>query len=107
MEVYDQLAQFDCNRYPLKSKARKIGPTNTMKYVHVPTKHGAPATKIKIDTVSENRAVLSPYPFNVDPLVFSFPARLVANRVYGDPEDFLAEFYKAERITITHTLASG
>jgi hypothetical protein len=42
----------------------------------------------------------------VDPLVFSFPARLVANRAYADPEDFLAEFYKAERITMTHTLAS-
>ena len=107
MEVFDQLAQFVCNRYPLNSKARKLGPTNTLNDVDVPTKHGAPAVKIKIDTVSENRAVLSPYPFNVDPLVFSFPARLVANRAYPDPEDFLAEFYKAERITITHTLASA
>src|SRR5215468_2571061 len=106
MEVFDQLAQFVCNRHPLNSKARKLGPTNTLNDVHVPTKHGAPATKIKIDPVSENRAVLSPYPFNVDPLVFSFPARLVANRAYADPEDFVAEFYKAERITITHTLAS-
>jgi len=106
MEVFDQLAQFVCNRYPLNSKARKLGPTNTLNDVDVPTKHGAPAAKIKIDTVSENRAVLSPYPFDMDPLVFSFPARLVANRAY-DPEDFLAEFYKAERITITHTLASA
>jgi hypothetical protein len=106
MEVFDQLAQFVCNRYPLNSKARKLGPTNTLNDVDVPTKHGVPAAKIKIDTVSENRAVLSPYPFNMDPLVFSFPARLVANRAY-DPEDFLAEFYKAERITITHTLASA
>jgi len=30
----------------------------------------------------------------------------VANRAYADPEDFLAEFYKAERINMTHTLAS-
>jgi hypothetical protein len=49
---------------------------------------------------------LSPYPFNVDPLIVSFPARLVSNRAYKDPEDFLNEFYQAERITVTHTLAS-
>jgi hypothetical protein len=72
----------------------------------VPTKHGKPAVKIMIDTVSENRAVLRPYPFDADPLVVSFPARLMANRAYTDPNDFLAEFYKAERITITHALAS-
>jgi|GEM_PF-5788275 hypothetical protein len=35
------------------------------------------------DTVSENRAVLRPCPFDADPLVVSFPARLVANRAYG------------------------
>ena len=50
MEVFDQLAQFVCNRYPLNSKARKLGPTNTLNDVDVPTKHGAPAVKIKIDT---------------------------------------------------------
>jgi len=43
----------------------------------------------------------------VDPLVVSFPARLVPNREYKDPEDFLKEFYRAERITVTHTLASA
>ena len=43
---------------------------------------------------------------DVAALVFSFSARLVADRAYANPEDFLAEFYKAERITITHTLAS-
>src|SRR5262249_17768758 len=106
MEVFDQLAQFVCNRHPLNSKARKLGPTKTLNDVHVPTKRGAPATKITIDTVSENRPVLSPYPVKVEPLVFSFPPRLVAKRAYADPEDFLAEFYKAERITMTHTLAS-
>src|SRR3989442_13658651 len=78
MEVFDQLAQFVCNRYPLNSKARKLGPTNTLNDVDVPMKHGMPAVKIMIDPVSENRAVLRPYPFDADPLVASFPARLVA-----------------------------
>ena len=39
MEVFDQLAQFVCNRYPLNSKWRKLGPTNTLNDVDVPTKH--------------------------------------------------------------------
>ena len=43
---------------------------------------------IHIDTVAEHRAIVDPYPFAVDPLVFSFPARLVPNRRYDDPDDF-------------------
>jgi Protein of unknown function (DUF3891) len=106
MEVFDQLAQFVCNRYPLNSKARKLGPTNTLNGVDVPTRHGKPAANINIDTVGENKAVLRPYPFDMDPLPVSFTARLVPKRTYEDGEDFLGAFYKAERITITHTLAS-
>jgi hypothetical protein len=107
MEVFDQLAQFVCNRYPLNSKWRKLGPTNTLNDVDVPTKHDSAPVKITIDTVSEHRGAMTPYPFDVDPLVFSFPARLVPNRTYKDPEDFLGEFYRAERISISHSLASA
>ena len=107
MEVFDQLAQFVCNRYPLNSKARKLGPTNTLNDVDIPTKHGKPAVKINIDTVAENKAVLRPYPFDIDPLPVSFTARLVPNRAYSDSEEFLGEFYRAERITVNHALASA
>jgi len=107
MEIFDVLAQFVCNRYPLNSQARKLGPTNTLNDLDVPTKHGKPTTKIKIDTVSKNKAILDPYPFDVDPLPFSFTARLVPNRPYKDGEEFLGEFYRAERITVTHSLASA
>jgi hypothetical protein len=31
----------------------------------------------------------------------------VPNRAYKSGEDFLGEFYRAERITVTHTLASA
>ena len=106
MEVFDQLAQFVCNRYPLNSKARKLGPTNTLNDVDVPTKHGHKPVKINIDTVGENKAVLNPYPFDIDSLPFSFTARLVPKRTYENGEDFLGEFYRAERITVTHALAS-
>jgi hypothetical protein len=107
MEVFDQLAQFVCNRYPLNSKARKLGPSNTLNDVDVPTRHGKLAVKINVDTVGPNKAVLSPYPFDIDPLTVSFSARLVPNRIYKDGEDFLGEFYHAETITVSHTLASG
>jgi hypothetical protein len=40
-------------------------------------------------------------------LPVSFTARLVANRRYDNSEDFLDNFYRAERITISHTLASA
>jgi hypothetical protein len=62
--------------------------------------------KINIDTVSEHKAILRPYPFDIDPLPLSFTARLVPNRAYKSSEDFLGEFYRAERITVNHTLAS-
>jgi hypothetical protein len=107
MEVFDQLAQFVCNRYPLNSKARKLGPTNTLNDVDVPTKHGHRPVKINIDTVSEHRAVLTPYPFDVDPLVVSFTARLVPRRRYTSPEEFLRHFYADERIFVTHTLSAA
>lgn len=107
IEVFDRLAQFVCNRYPLNSKSRKLGPSNTLNDVDVPQRHGGKSVRINIDTVAENRAVLNPYPFAKDPLTFSFPARLVSNRAYRGPEDFLTEFYGAERITVTHELASA
>jgi hypothetical protein len=75
--------------------------------VDIPTRHGQKPTKINIDPVSENKAVLRPYPFDIDPLPVSFTARLVPNRSYRDGEDFLGEFYRAERITVTHNLASA
>jgi hypothetical protein len=107
MEVFDQLAQFVCNRYPLNSKARKLGPSNTLNDVDVPTRRGKPPININIDALAEHKAVVRPYPFDVDPLPFSFPARLVPLRSYKDGEDFLGEFYRAERITVTHTLSSA
>lgn len=106
MEVFDQLAQFLCNRYPLNSDARKLGPTKTLNDVDVPVKHGVKPVKMSIDTIGSNRAILRPYPFDTDPLTVSFTARLVPNRAYRNSEDFLGEFYRAERITVSHTLAS-
>ena len=107
MEVFDQLAQFLCNRYPLTSEARKLGPTKTLNDVDVPVRPGTRPVKVSLDTIAANRALVKPYPFDLDPLSVSFSARLIPNRAYKNPDDFLEEFYRAERLTITHTLASA
>ena len=107
MEIFDQMAQFLCNRYPLNSKARHYGPTNTLNNVPAPTGPGREDVTLTLDTIDEQRAILRPYPFDVDPLNISFPARLVPKRSYSSEEEFLREFYKAERITITYSVQSG
>jgi hypothetical protein len=108
VEVYDQFAQFICNRQPFNnSEARPLGPTPTLNDVRVPVSTGVNPVKLHVEVVSENRAVVKPYPFDVDPLVLGYTARLVPKRAYKDGPDFLGEFYKAERVTINRTLASA
>lgn len=105
IEVFDQLAQILCNRYPLNSAERKNGPPAVLK--HVPVAPGADDATLSIEMVDERRAVLRPYPFDVDPLALSFPARLVSNRTYRDEDEFLRQFYKADQLTITYTLQAS
>ncbi len=104
MEVFDQMAQFVCNRYPFNSTERRNGPTNRLSDTPVPVRPGHDDVTITVDVQDESRAVVRPYPFDVDPLVVSFPARLIPNRPYADQEDFLRHFYKAERVNVTYTL---
>lgn len=104
MEVFDQLGQFICNRYPFNSTVRQNGPTKNMSDVPVPVAPGADDTHILVDVQDEWNAVVKPYPFDVDPLVIPFQGRLVPNRVYESDEEFLPHFYSGERITWTYTL---
>ncbi len=104
MEVFDQMAQFVCNRYPFNSTKRNNGPTKTLSDVPVPVKMGKDDVTLTVDVRDEKRATVRPYPFDEDPLVVSFPARLVPNRPYASQEEFLRHFYKAERITISYSL---
>ena len=105
MEVFDQFAQFLCNRYPLDSTQRKNGPTATLSNTPVPVKPRCPDVTMTVEVRDEKNAVVKPYPFDTDPLIVSFPARLLSNRSYTN-EEFLDHFYKAERIAITYTLHS-
>jgi hypothetical protein len=104
LEIYDQLAQFISNRYPFNRTSRKTGPKNAIG--PVPVAPGRDDTTLNIDVLDEKRAVISPYPFDVDPLEVSFPARVIPNQPYAEREDFLRDFYKAERVTVTYTLHS-
>ena len=104
IEVFDQFAQFVCNRYPFNSQARKNGPTNQLSNVPVPVADGAPDTTLTIDVQNESEAIVRPYPFDISPLPLSFEGRLLPNRSYTRQEHFLEDFYGAERIGIRYSL---
>jgi Protein of unknown function (DUF3891) len=107
MEVFDQFAQFVCNRYPFNSQARKNGPTNKLSNVPVPVAPGTPDVTLTVDVQNEQDAIVRPYPFDVSPLPVSFEGRLVPNRNYPNQEQFLEDFYKAERIGISYSLRAA
>ena len=104
MQVYDTFAQFLCNRYPLNDRERQNGPSNTLGDTAVPVAPGKQDVTLTIEVKDEKRAVVRPYPFDTNPLEVSFPARLVRNRPYSGQEEFLRDFYKAERITVSYQL---
>jgi len=107
MEVFDQFAQFVCNRYPFNSQARKNGPTNTLADVPVPVSPGKPDVTLTVDVQDETDAIVRPFPFDVSPLHISFEGRLVPNRRYTNQDDFLSDFYKAQRIGINYKLRAA
>jgi len=106
MEVYDQMGQFVSNRYPFNSTARKNGPTNTLSNVPTPTTPGKEDTILTFSIQDESRAIVTPYPFDIDPLPVSFQARLVPKRRYETQDEFLKEYYRAERLMINYSLSS-
>jgi hypothetical protein len=104
MEVFDQMAQYVCNRFPFNSSERKNGPNHQLSNVPVPVSPGQGDVILTIAVQDEKNAIVQPYPFAVNPLVISFPGRLIANRPYSKQEDFLRDFYKAERVVTTYYL---
>jgi hypothetical protein len=104
MEVFDQFAQFICNRYPFNSRERKNGPTNTLSETPAPVRPGQDDVVLTVDVQDETRAIVRPYPFGVDPLLVSFQGRLVPNHAYASQDQFLHTFYTAERVNVTYTL---
>ena len=104
MQVYDTFAQFLCNRYPLNNRERQNGPSNTLGDTAVPVAPGKQDVTLTIEVQDGTRAVVTPYPFDTNPLEVSFPARLVPNRSYRTREEFLKDFYKAERISVNYQL---
>jgi len=107
MEVFDQFAQFVCNRYPLNSHARKNGPTNTLSGLTVPVAADRPNETLTIDVQNETDAVVRPFPFDANPLRLSFEGRLVRNQPFSNQEEFLKQFYGGERIAINYTVRAA
>jgi hypothetical protein len=106
MEVYDQMGQFVCNRYPFNSTHRKNGPSNTMSNVPVPVRPGEPDAILTFAIQDEGSATVTPYPFDIDPLPVSFQGRLIPRRRYANQKEFLREYYRAERLPINYVLSS-
>jgi len=104
MEVYDQMGQFVCNRYPFNGTHRKNGPSNTLSNVPAPTKPSRDDVVLTFTIKDEIRATVTPYPFDVDPLIVSFQGRLIAKRRYTNQDEFLMEYYRAEKVPITYSL---
>jgi hypothetical protein len=102
LEVLDQLAQYLCNRYPLNKTSRKTGPRNDIGTV--PVSPGTPDTTIHIEVLDEKHAVVTPYPFDVDPLEVSFQGRVVPRQPYASQAEFLRHFYRAPRVTVAYAL---
>jgi hypothetical protein len=106
MEIYDQMGQFVCNRYPFNSTARKNGPTSTLSNVPAPVRAGGPDMILTFDIKDESRATVTPYPFDIDPLAVSFQGRLIPKRRYASQKEFLEEYYRTERLEIHYSLSS-
>jgi hypothetical protein len=104
MEAYDQFSQVLCNRYPLNSTRRQRGPSLTLSDVPLPVAPGRDDTILTITPVDERRAVVRPYPFDLDPLEVSVHARLLPRRPFSSREEYVDELLGAPRLTTTYTL---
>ena len=60
MEIYDQMAQFVCNRYPFNSTARKNGRSNTMSNMPTPTQPGKADAILTFTIEDGSRALVTP-----------------------------------------------
>ena len=107
MEVFDQFAQFVCNRYPFNSNRRKNGPSNTLTGLAIPTRAGEPDTTLTIDVIDEQNAIVTPYPFAFDPVEIAFTARVMPNQPYPDQSAFLRDYYTARPVVVTHYLRAS
>jgi hypothetical protein len=106
MEIFDQMGQFVCNRYPFNSTHRKNGPSNTLSNVPAPVRSGQTDSILTFNIKDESRATVTPYPFDVDPLSVWFQGRLIPKRRYSNQKEFLHTYYRAERLEINYFLHS-
>jgi hypothetical protein len=102
VQIYDQVGQILCNRYPFNTTERRTAAPTVLR--HAPVAPGEDDVTLHLDIVDEVRAIVRPYPFDVSPLRVTFPARLVPKGPYRSQDEFLGEFYRGERIALTRTL---
>jgi hypothetical protein len=104
MQVVEQMGQFVCNRYPFNSAERRNGPGPDLGKVPAPVAPGRDDVLVNVDILDATRAIVRPYPFDVNPLPIAFQGRLVSARPYADRDQFLHDYYTGEHVNITYTL---
>jgi hypothetical protein len=100
VEVFDALAQFLCNRYPLSETKRGGDPNRQFAEFPVPTRPGEPDARLVLRVLDDYGLGIDPYPFCVSPLPVDFMARWLPNRTYSSRQAFLEDFYRAEPIAV-------
>jgi hypothetical protein len=105
VQVGDRLGQLLCNRHPFNSTERRTGPGTTLD--NIPVAPGMEDTTLTLDIQDETRAIVRPYPFDVDRLEINIAGRLVPLKSYADEEEFVGDYLHAERVSITRVLERG
>lgn len=73
---------------------------------HVPTAMGSADASLSIETLGDGAFRVDPYPFDVDPLDVSVPARSVDADAFDDESTLIEAYYAAPRTVETFTLGS-
>lgn len=71
----------------------------------LPLRDGAHRT-VAVQSVGERRFKLDPYPFAVDSLTFTFPARHVEGKIFANHRDLQASFAAAPRVLLEVSVTS-
>jgi hypothetical protein len=97
MEVFDQFAQFVCNRYPFNSQARKNGPTHTLSGISVPVSPERSESHFDDRRSKRNRRSSASIPIRRESseAILRGPAR--AQPAFRRSRGFLREFSTAVR----------
>ena len=84
-----------------------VSPPSYPKIDSIPTGAGGAEVSLSIEAEADGAFRVDPYPFDVDPLAASVPARTVAKDAFDDEAALFRAYYAATREPIEVTLRAG